>query len=112
MPKIRLTETIRIPVDVTRFQETQPALIAKFQEYKSAGKIDSQKQTVTDLGNGLKTVVSEIVWNDADAYYENKEWVRANYNALKFEYYNKAGVPSGIMDFYSKDSVKEEIIED
>lgn len=109
---MRLRETITIPVDVTRFQETQPALVAKFQEYKSAGKIDSQKQTVTELGNGMKTIVTEIVWNDPDAYQENKAWVRDNYTAMKAEYYHKLDVAPGLMDYQSATSVTEELIED
>jgi len=87
MAKIKATETVILPLGITRFQDTQPGISEKYQEYRDAGKATAVPKVTEEIGDGLYKVVTTGIWNNRADYDEFVAWVKNNYTALKTEYY-------------------------
>lgn len=88
MPKIRVTEVVKVPAGTARFQDTVPALKNAYLAKVSEGKVTSipnYSTTITEDGYTTSTTIS--IWNNRADYEAFKNWGISNYGAAKSEYY-------------------------
>lgn len=87
--RTRMTETIKLPVGLARYQDTQPAILSRFAELRGQGKCTITKNEV-DHGDGYRTITTVVIWLDDVARVEFIDYVTNNFTALKAEYYARA----------------------
>lgn len=87
--RTRMTETLKLPVGLDRYQDTQPAILSRFAELRGQGKATITRNEV-DHGDGYRTITTVVVWLDDAARVEFVDYVTNNFTALKAEYYARA----------------------
>ena len=95
--RTRMTETVKLPVGLARYQDTQPAILSRFAELRGQGKATITKNEV-DHGDGYRTITTIVIWLDDVARVEFIDYVTSNFTALKAEYYARANDQNIIQD--------------
>ena len=92
MPKIRVTEVVKMPTGTARFPDVTPAVKEALQVKIAEGKVVlSPTQTVVNE-DGYTTTTTVNVWNNRSDYESFKNWFAENYTLAKNEYYYYASL--------------------
>ena len=91
MPKIRVTEVVKLPTGTPRFPDVIPALKEALQVKIAEGKVTLLPQTWVNE-NGYTTTTTVNLWNNKSDYEAFRNWVVENYTLARTEYYYYAGM--------------------
>jgi len=87
MPKIRVTEVIKLPTGTPRFQDTVPAIAVAYQAKVTEGKVTRVPSTWVNHPDGCTTTTTTSIWNSMSDYEVFRDDFQNNYTCLQAEYY-------------------------
>lgn len=88
MPRLKVTEIVKLPTGTARFPEVTPALKTAYAAKVAEGKVTPVPQSIIDHGDGYTTTTTASIWINEAEYQAFRNYHDTNFKFARDEYYN------------------------